>query len=86
MTRLWPQGTPVPVRLSADGLPQDFAWEDQWRRVAAVARRWRVRAGWWTPGAEAWQEYFKLTTADGLLCILIHDLRSGEWRLVRVYD
>ncbi len=86
MTRLWPQGEPVPMQLDPAGAPQAFAWAGAWHPVAAVAQRWRVRASWWTPEAEAWQEYVKLTTADGLLCILAHDLRSGEWRLVRLYD
>ena len=54
--------------------------------MAGIAKRWRVRASWWMPEAEAWREYVKLTTADGLLCILTHDLRGDAWRLVRLYD
>ena len=86
MTRLWPQGEPVLMQLDPAGAPQAFAWEGAWHPVAAIAKRWRVRAGWWTPEAEAWQEYVKLTTTDGLLCVLAHDLRDGEWRLMRLYD
>lgn len=86
MTRLWPQGSPVQMQLGAAGIPQGFAWNGAWHPVAGIANRWRVRAGWWAPGAEAWQEYVKLITGDGLLCVLAHDLRDGTWRLVRLYD
>lgn len=51
-----------------------------------MAKRWRVRASWWTPEAESWQEYVKLTTGDGLLCILAHDLQDDSWRMIRLYD
>jgi len=86
MTRLWPAGEPVQMTLGADGTPQTFLWAGTWHLVAGVANRWRVRTGWWTPDAAAWQEYVKLTTADGLLCVLAHDLERDTWRLVRLYD
>ncbi len=79
------------MQLGPAGVPQAFLWDGMWHPVAAIAKRWRVRASWWTLDSEAWQEYVKLTTADGLLCILVHDLRSdaephAAWRLVRLYD
>jgi hypothetical protein len=74
------------MALDQDGAPQAFLWAGAWHPVAAIANRWRVRASWWAPDAEAWQEYVKLTTADGLLCVLAHDLPGGAWRLVRLYD
>jgi hypothetical protein len=74
------------VTIGPDGLPRAVWWQGAWHPVAGIARRWRVRASWWTPDAEAWREYVKLTTTDGLLCVLAYDLRSGEWRLVRLYD
>ena len=86
MTRLWPAGDPVQMTLSPDGAPQAFLWAGTWHPVAAVANRWRVRASWWTPDATVWQEYVKLTTTDGLLCVLAHNLLSDEWRLIRLYD
>jgi hypothetical protein len=86
VTRLWPHGAAVPVQCDPAGAIQAFAWDGVWRPVAAVARRWRVRAAWWAPEGETWQEYVKLTTADGLLCVLAHDLRDDAWRLVRLYD
>jgi hypothetical protein len=86
MTRLWPHGEPVQMRLDPAGVPQVFLWDGAWHVVTRVTNRWRVRTSWWTPDAEAWQEYVKLTTADGLLCVLAHDLSRDEWRLVRLFD
>jgi hypothetical protein len=86
VTRLWPEGEPVQVAAGPAGTPQAFLWRGGWHPVAAVANRWRVRVSWWILEGEAWQEYIKLTTTDGLLCILAHDLRSDAWRLVRLYD
>ncbi len=80
MTRLWPMGEPVQMTFDPAGAPRAFLWAGVWHPIAHVASRW------WTPEAAAWQEYVKLTTADGLLCVLAHDLRSGAWRLVRLYD
>ena len=86
MTRLWPEGEPVQVAAGSAGTPQEFLWRGAWYPVAAIANRWRVRVSWWMRDGETWQEYVKLTTTDGLLCILARDLRDGAWRLVRLYD
>ncbi len=86
MTRLWPHGEPVPIQLDPAGSLQAFAWDGAWHPVAAIAKQWRVRTSWWAPEAEAWQEYVKLTTTDGLLCILTRDLRDDSWRMIRLYD
>jgi hypothetical protein len=84
MTRLWPAGDSIQIRAGPDGLPQAFFWRETWHPVAAIANRWRVRATWWS--VEAWREYFRLTTTDGLLCTLYCDLRTGEWFCSRLYD
>ena len=86
MTRLWPEGDPVEVEVDGDGLPVRFCQRGAWHAVAQIANRWRVRAGWWLPDAEAAREYVKLTTTDGLLCTLYRDLRDGAWYCARVYD
>jgi hypothetical protein len=65
-------------------MPQAFRWRGRWRQVTDIANRWRVRANWWSD--EAWREYVKLTTADGLLCTLYQDLRDGTWYFTRLYD
>ena len=84
MTRLWPAGDPIEVRLAGDGQPEAFLWRGAWHPVAAIANRWEVRASWWS--TEAWREYVKLTTTDGLLCVLCRDLYSEAWSCMRLYD
>lgn len=86
MTRLWPDGDPIQVILSADGLPTRFSWQGTWREVVVVTNRWRVQASWWDPDANARREYITATTADGLLCTLYRDLHTGAWFWARLYD
>jgi len=86
MTRIWPSGDPVRATVGPDGLPQEFWWRGASHEVADIANRWRVQASWWSPGEDAWREYVKLTTVDGLLCTLYRDLRTGEWYCARLYD
>lgn len=90
-TRLWARGEPIRVTIGPDGLPVAFLWRGEWRLVAGIANRWRVRASWWSE--EAWREYVKLITADGLLCTLYRDLNNreanctcGGWLCTRLYD
>jgi len=33
-----------------------------------------------------WREYFRLMTRSGLLVIIYHDFRSGDWWLQSIYD
>ncbi len=84
MTRLWAEGEPVEVTLDAEGAPRAFLWRGQWRPVAQIANCWRVQASWWAD--DAWREYTKLVTSDGMLATLYRDLRSGAWYCARVYD
>ena len=84
MTRLWPEGDAIQVTPGGDGLPVAFLWQGAWHAVASIALRWRVRADWWSD--EAWREYVKLTTTDGLLCTLYRDLNTGAWFCARLYD
>jgi hypothetical protein len=84
MTRLWAEGDPIQVVSWADGLPQAFTWRGQRHMVTGIALRWRVRVGWWAE--EAWREYVKLTTTDGLLCTLYCDLHTSKWFVARLYD
>ncbi len=85
MTRLWSAALPIQVVTDAGGLPQKFLWRGTWHPVTSIANRWRVRATWWSE--EAWREYFKLTTADGLLCVLYRDLENDDaWFWARLYD
>lgn len=84
MTRLWPDGSPLDdVQLSTEQ-PRRFTWQGQPHPVAAIHKRWRIQADWWHEAT--WRDYFKLSTATGLLVIIYHDLQTGEWYLQRLYD
>jgi hypothetical protein len=84
VTRLWPAGEPVQVTAGPDGLPRAFLRRGTWHTVDHIANRWRVRASWWS--VEAWREYVRLTTTDGLLCTLYCDLRTRAWFCSRLFD
>jgi hypothetical protein len=84
MSRLWVGGDPIEVEMDSNGLPGALHWRGAWHPVTGIANRWRVRTGWWVE--ETWREYFKLTTADGLLCTIYHDLNVDAWFCARLYD
>jgi len=84
MTRLWPEGAPIRVRVDALGAPESFTWEKRRHVVTQIARRWRVDEEWWR--GRVWREYFKVATRAGLLAVVYHDLASKQWYLQRVYD
>ena len=80
------------MRLFAEPLPRAL-W-DAGELVALVVavhrtplstrRRWRVEADWWKEGVS--RDYVTLRTADGLVCDVYGDRRSGAWWLQRVMD
>ena len=84
MSRFWPAGVPITVTCDDLATPVLFAWEGHRHRVAQIVDRWRVDEGWWK--RRIWREYFQLTTETGLLVLIYHDVRSGDWRLQRLYD
>jgi uncharacterized membrane protein (DUF2068 family) len=84
VTRFWAEGLPLAVTVDDHATPVAFAWRGRRHAVDQVVERWRVDAGWWQ--RRAWREYFQLVTASGLLVLVYHDVRTGEWRLQRVYD
>jgi hypothetical protein len=65
-------------------MPRAFFWRGRRHVVAGISLRWRVRTGWWAD--EAWREYVKLTTVEGLLCTLYRDLSTDRWFCARLYD
>jgi hypothetical protein len=82
------------VRLFAEPLPAKLVW-DEGELVALVVaghrhtvveqlRRWRVEADWWKESVS--RDYVTLRTADGLVCDVYGDRRSGAWWLQRVMD
>ena len=82
------------MRLFAEPLPARLLW-DEGELVALVVaghrhtivermRTWRVEADWWKDGVA--RDYLTLRTADGLVCDVYGDRRSGTWWLQRVMD
>ncbi len=84
MTRLYGEGEEIAVTFERPEAPQAFTWRGRRYVVDAIAKRWRVDTDWWTK--RVWREYFKLTTKNGFLLILYHDLVADKWYVQRLYD
>ena len=84
MSRFWPDGVPIVVTCDELATPLAFVWEGHRHSTERIVDRWRVDEGWWQ--RRVWREYFQLTTRSGLLVLIYHDVRAGEWRLQRLYD
>ncbi len=84
MTRLWPDGLPIQVGPGSAETPSQFTWQGQAHPIEAIHQRWRVQLEWWREAV--WRDYFKVTTATGLLVVIFHDLHTGDWCLQRLYD
>ncbi|RME81668.1 MAG: hypothetical protein D6775_13020 [Caldilineae bacterium] len=83
--RLWQSGEAIRVVCDEYGRPLRFWWRGTRHEVAQICNRWRVHARWWQ-ASDGWREYIKLTTEDGLLCLLACDLEHQVWELARLYD
>jgi hypothetical protein len=70
----------------SSGEPLGFSWQGTSRRIAEICNRWRLHTLWWDPDRVMWREYLKVSTADGCLCQIYHDLLGDGWFLARVYD
>ena len=84
--RFWPDGEPVQMTTDERGRPLRFLWQGERHTVDCICNRWRVDEDWWRGGGRSWRDYIKLTTKEGLLCLLVYDLVRDDWLLVRVYD
>ncbi len=85
MTHLWTMEPEIAVQATpGDAQPGAFIWTGRRHVVAGLCNAWRLHTGWWLH--EAWRDYFKVQTEDGLLCTVYHDLVADRWHVVRVYD
>lgn len=75
---------PVFVVSHGDGSPATFLWRGRNHEVEYIAKQWRIDVDWWRTTVR--REYYKLSTTDGLLVIIYHDLLNGQWYLQRLYD
>ena len=83
MTHLFTPGVAIDVRLR-DGLPAHIVWNGQTHPVSRVTRVWRIDIFWWR--GQVQRDYYKLTTASGLLAEIYYDHVRNSWFLQRVYD
>jgi hypothetical protein len=82
------------MRLFAEPLPVRLEWHEGELAalcvlntrvvVAEVVRRWRVDGEWWNGGPA--RDYMTVRAADGTVCEVYRDRRSGQWFLQRVLD
>ncbi|MFN2520258.1 MAG: hypothetical protein ABR525_04340 [Candidatus Limnocylindria bacterium] len=83
MTRLFAE--PLPARLEYhEGELHSLRIGTARLVVVEVVRRWRVEAEWWADHVA--RDYMTVRTADGTLCDIYGDRRSGAWWLQRIMD
>lgn len=77
---------PYPARLEwGEGELRSLRVADRRWTVVEVIRRWRVEGEWWNGGGHA-RDYLTLRTADGMVCEVFGDRRTGAWYLQRLLD
>jgi len=65
--------------------PATLRWNGVRYSVKASAGPWRLSGDWWD--VDGWvRDEWDVALADGTLCRLAHDLRTGSWFLDAVYD
>ena len=53
--------------------------------MKSCAGPWRLSGDWWD--IDGWvRDEWDVALADGTLCRLAHDLRTGAWLLDAIYD
>ena len=85
MTRLISNDKPIATILGEDGNPIKFVWNGM-HPIHQIHQHWEVDTEWWSEMGHVWREYFAVTTKNGLLCVLYHDLLNDEWHIERIYD
>jgi hypothetical protein len=78
---------PHPVRLEwHEGELRSMRVADRRWTVVEVVRRWRVDIEWWKGDGAVARDHLTLRTADGMLCEIYGDRRTGDWYLQRLLD
>ena len=86
MTRLWPTGEPILMRLDEQGRPIRFTWQGQAHRLVQIHQQWQVDTDWWRAEGRIWRCYWAVTTITGLFCVVYQDIQSECWYLAKIYD
>jgi len=84
--RQYIRGDPIRVQATGDGRPVAFSWHGQLHRVATIEDVREPRLEWWSPSGEVHRRYHLVTTHQGLICEIYHDMTGGGWYMGRVYD
>lgn len=85
MTRLFAE--PPAVRLEwYEGEPRSLRVAGRRWTVVEVVRRWRTEIEWWKQGGGISRDHLTVRTADGTLCEVYGDRRTGDWYLQRMFD
>jgi hypothetical protein len=84
MSRFWPHGVPITVVCDELATPLAVVWEGHRHPVVQIIDRYRDDTRWWQ--RRVWRENFLIITETGLMQLIYHDVRAGEWRLQRLYD
>jgi hypothetical protein len=85
MTRLF--ADPHPVRLEwQEGELRSLRVADRRWTVVEVVRRWRTDIEWWKKEGGVARDHLTLRTADGTMCEVYGDRRTGDWFLQRLFD
>ncbi len=56
------------------------------RELERLHRRWRIDVEWWKKDGGVARDHLTLRTADGTLCEVYGDRRTGGWYLQRMLD
>ena len=86
----------VPVEVwcvGRGGPPCRLRWRGRIAWVATVEASWHWSEGWWRSAgdqlagdAAARRRYHRLTTSDGLRCVVYRDLLVRRWYLEAILD
>ncbi len=96
-----PLTEPVSVTLNAAGVPVRLQWRNRWYTVLGDPLRWFQRRPWWLEESRAergrqglvshkiWRLELRLeaaSRAQSRTVDAVHDVHSGRWRVVRIYE
>ena len=85
MSRLLNDET-IAVKVDRDENPLAFTRAGRTHTIDHVHQHWLVDTEWWSEAGHVHREYYAVTTSDGFLCTLYHDLVEEVWCIEKVYD
>ena len=86
MTRIWPNGQPIPMQTDEEGRPVLFVLNEQRFRLLRIEQHWEVDTDWWSDEGRVWGRYVAATTLEGDLVVLFYDVLREGWFLEKLYD